>query len=300
MFGILNIHKPSGMTSRDAVNCVQKLIRPAKVGHAGTLDPLANGVLVLCVGPATRLIAYVQKMPKSYRGTFLLGCESDTEDVAGSVKQLADANHPSLDDIQSLLPEFTGQIMQRPPAYSALKVAGRRAYELARRGHEVILEPRPVQIHALRAVSYAWPQLVLDIECGSGTYVRSLGRDIAKRLGTAAVMSALTRTAIGDFSIDDALLPDELTKNNLQEHLLPAKLALASLPTVQLTDLECVRIRQGLTITDRFADTIPEPGLMDEPGNREISALAPSGDLTAILVPRRGGWGPVRNFAGSK
>jgi len=297
MFGLLNINKPSGMTSRDAVNCVQRLVRPAKVGHAGTLDPLATGVLVMCLGPATRLISYIQQMPKSYRGTFLLGRESDTEDIEGTVCELASAPVPSHNEIQSLLPTFTGEIQQRPPIYSALKVAGKRAYELARSGQPVVLEPRPVQIHDLRLVRYSYPEMVIDIRCGSGTYIRSLGRDLAEQLGTKAVMSSLSRTAIGDFQISNAVSPSDLTQNILAECLMPARLALSSLRSVRLTAEELGRIRQGLPIADRFGDgDIGEGRSLGGANSVEISALAPSGELAAILVPRQGGLGPMRNF----
>src|SRR3954463_11650952 len=134
MFGFLNIDKPAGMTSRDVVNQVQRALRPLKVGHAGTLDPLATGVLVIAVGQATRLVQYVQRLPKTYRGTFLLGRRSDTEDVDGQVVELIDAPTPSLPALESAAQQFIGTIQQRPPAYSALKIAGQRAYELARRG----------------------------------------------------------------------------------------------------------------------------------------------------------------------
>ncbi len=147
--GLLNINKPGGMTSRDAVDLVQRLARPAKVGHAGTLDPLATGVLVLCVGAATRLIEYVQRMPKRYTGTFLLGRHSPTEDCDGEVTMLVDPPIPTLGQVEAAVKQFVGRLMQRPPAYSALKVAGRRAYDLARRGEDVQLQPRPIEVHSL-------------------------------------------------------------------------------------------------------------------------------------------------------
>ena len=182
------------MTSRRAVDLVERLARPAKAGHAGTLDPLATGVLVVCVGAATRLIEYVQRMPKRYRATFLLGRQSPTEDIEGEVTELPDAPIPTLDEIAAAAGRFVGRIAQRPPAFSALKVAGRRAYKLARAGQPPQLAPRPVEIFAAEIKSYQYPELVMEVECGSGTYIRSLGRDLAESLGTAAVMSALVRT----------------------------------------------------------------------------------------------------------
>ncbi|HOM17612.1 MAG TPA: tRNA pseudouridine(55) synthase TruB, partial [Thermoguttaceae bacterium] len=163
--GILNIYKPAGLTSRDVVNQIQRLLRPAKVGHAGTLDPLATGVLVVCVGPATRLIKYVQRMPKEYIGAFLLGRSSPTEDTDGPVTELENPPIPSLDAVETAARKMLGPILQRPPAYSALKVEGRRAYELARQGQHVELPPRPVTIYRLDVLSYNYPELVLRIRC---------------------------------------------------------------------------------------------------------------------------------------
>lgn len=293
MFGLLNIDKPSGVTSRDAVNNVQRLLpRKTKVGHAGTLDPLANGVLVMCIGKATRLIPYIQQMPKSYLATFRLGAESDTEDIEGQVVARPQDREPSRDDVLAALPKFVGEIMQRPPAYSALKVGGKRAYALARDGVDVELAPRPILIKDLRLVKYEYPDLVLDIECGSGTYVRSLGRDIAESMGTAAVMSELARTGIGAFTKDAAVLTRSLTRESIESALLPAAMAVGSLPSVELNSDELGPIRNGLTIKDRF-------GLDDDV--EEVAALDDAGGLFAILVPKVDSdgrcWRAAKNFS---
>ncbi len=245
MFGLLNINKPVGWTSRDVVNRVYRIARPYKVGHAGTLDPLATGVLVICIGQATRLIEYVQQQHKRYRGTFLLGRESDTEDITGVVVELDDSPQPSLADLQGVLPQFTGSIQQHPPAYSAIHVQGKRSYKLARKGKAVALPSRAIDIFALNIVSYNYPELVLDIHCGSGTYVRSLGRDIAQSLGTNAVMSALERTAIGMFSIDDALDHETLTTPQVEASLLSPLLAVEQLPKLAVNDEEVIRLVHG-------------------------------------------------------
>ena len=289
MFGLLNINKPPGVTSRDVVNQVQRLVRPTKVGHTGTLDPLATGVLVLCLGPATRLISYVQAMPKRYCGTFLLGRSSDTEDVEGEVTELNDAPIVALEQIQSALPGFIGQIDQRPPAYSALKVKGKRAYELARAGKAPELEPRPVTIHNLQIVRFNYPELVLDITCGSGTYVRSLGRDIAAKLGTAAVMSALDRTAVGGFVTEDALSLEDLASASLVNHLLDPILALADMPRISLSRAQTETIQRGQFIE-----------IEGETCGPEIAAVDQSQRLVAILVPRgKTCWGAAKNFVGN-
>lgn len=208
--GLLNLNKPAEMSSRQAVNLVERLTRPVRAGHAGTLDPLATGVLVVCVGAATRLIGYVQRMRKQYRGTFLLGRHSPTEDIEGEVTELPDAPHPTREQIVAAAAGFVGRIEQRPPAFSAIKVAGRRAYELARQGRQPELAARPVVIHAIEIAAYKYPELVLDVTCGSGTYIRLLGRDLAESLGTSAVMSALVRTSIGGFVLADAVDPRQL------------------------------------------------------------------------------------------
>ncbi len=220
LFGLLNLNKPSGITSRRVVDRVQRLVKPAKVGHAGTLDPLACGVLVIGVGQATRLVEYVQERPKRYRGTFLLGRSSTTEDIEGEITELPNAVPPTREALERAAAELTGEVDQRPPAFSAIKVGGRRAYDLARAGQQVDLAPRRVRIDRLQIVRYVYPELELEIECSGGTYVRSLGRDLAERAGTAAVMSALQRTAIGCFLLTDAVEPDALTKENLGMHLL--------------------------------------------------------------------------------
>lgn len=210
--GFLCINKPAGISSFDAIHIVlhemlaeERPKKRVKIGHAGTLDPLADGVIVAAVNRATKLISYVQQQPKTYLATFQLGVESDSEDVETELRFLHDPPQPKEADILRILPEFTGEILQMPPLYSALKLNGKRAYDLVRKGHEVNLAPRPVMIYELELVEYCYPFLKLKIVCGSGTYVRSLGRDIAKKLGTAAVMTALTRTAVGVFRLEDAL-----------------------------------------------------------------------------------------------
>ena len=286
-YGLLNLNKPPGLTSRQVVNHVQRLARPAKVGHAGTLDPLATGVLVVCVGAATRLIEYIQQMPKGYTGTFLLGRRSPTEDVEGDVAELDNPPVPTREQIAAASSSFVGRIEQRPPAYSALKVDGRRAYKLARQGEQVELKPRTVTVYRIELRAYEYPELTLGIECGSGTYIRSLGRDLAESLGTAAVMSALVRTSIGGFRIEEAAHPREVTKQDWTDYLLPPLRAVESLPRVELSTSEIVSVRQGLTIAK---ETAPADA-------REIAALDAGGRLVAILTRRGPGLlGPLRNL----
>ena len=229
MFGIFNINKPPHLTSRDVVNRVCRAAGTRNVGHAGTLDPMATGVLIVCVGPATRLVSFVQQLHKSYLADFQLGVESTTEDSFGQVSEVENA--PGLDQsqIRDVLPEFVGQIQQVPPAFSALKVEGKRAYKLARSGAKVKLNARQVTIHELELIDFQYPECKLRIECGSGTYIRSLGRDIARRLGTGAIMTKLVRTAVGGFSIDDSVPLVEIEREP-QRHLLSPLVGVQDLP----------------------------------------------------------------------
>jgi tRNA pseudouridine55 synthase len=278
MFGLLNLDKPAGLTSRDVVNRVQRLVKPHKVGHAGTLDPLATGVLVVAVGPATRLVEYVQRMPKTYRGTFLLGRTSDTEDVEGEVVELAAPQIPNRGQIEAALPQFLGTIQQRPPAYSALKIRGQRAHEMARRGEAVQLAPRPVEIHALEIMGCEYPELELLVRCGSGTYIRSLGRDLAETLGTGAVMSSLRREAIGPFLAKDGLSLDQLSVELIEQRLLPAALSIRDLPQIVVDREEVGRLIQGKKIVNRFGLAAGEVAALDG-SNRLVAILAAAGRL---------------------
>lgn len=279
MLGLLNVHKPAGITSRDVVDQVQRLVRPLKVGHAGTLDPLASGVLVLGVGKATRLMKFVQRMPKLYHGTFLLGCESDTEDVLGAMRQVPVEVVPSLAAIQAQLPQFIGQIQQRPPAYSAVKVKGQRAYALARKGKEVLLEPRAVQVYDIQIVHYEFPKLELTVSCGSGTYIRSLGRDLANGLGTVAVMESLVRSSIGSFALADAVTVDSSSLVEIQQQLLPVSRAVEGLPSIVLDEQSLGKVENGQPIPLPSSCRADEVALCDEEGNLLAILIDSGADL---------------------
>ena len=268
--GLLNVDKPAGMTSRQAVDHVLKLVRPSKVGHAGTLDPLATGVLIVCVGAATRVITRVQQGRKRYVGRFLLGKRSDTEDTDGKVVEGGDWSGVTRSQLERLLPEFLGTIQQTPPQISAVKVAGHRAYKLARRGEAIELEPRPVEVFSMRISLFEPPEFELEIECGSGTYVRAIGRDLGERLGCGAVMSALNRTAIGRFELADAVPLASLNATSLRDSLMSPLAAVTELPQRKLDPAECVRVRQGRPIPWGFlpdADCHGEVTLIDAAEN---------------------------------
>ena len=257
-FGFLNVDKPAGISSRDAVNRVQRFVRPAKVGHCGTLDPLATGVLVIGLGPATRLTPFVQDLPKTYIGQFRLGISSPTDDLEGTLTEVA-APIVEAQQLQAELPRFTGTIEQTPPEFSAVKIAGKRAYELARKGKDVQLKPRQVTIWELELTEFEYPDFTLRIHCGSGTYIRSLGRDLGRAVGSAAVMTSLRRTAIGDFEIESAIGVDSLTSEQIAEALLPAQTGLPCLPR-RVLDAEQLKVLEfGSTLeleVDNSADQV--------------------------------------------
>jgi tRNA pseudouridine55 synthase len=290
LFGLLNLNKPSGITSRKLVDMVQRLDRSVKVGHSGTLDPLASGVVVVGVGHATRLVEYVQEMPKRYRATFLLGRSSDTEDIEGTVTELPDATPPTLEALQRAAARLSGDIEQRPPAFSALKVSGRRAYELARQGETPDLPPRVVRVKRIEILRYEYPELCVDVHCGGGTYIRSLGRDLAELAGSAAVMSSLVRLAVGDFTLENALDPAVLTRYNLGEHLLSPRLAVQGImEEVVLTQADHQRVGHGLAIA--------VPSVQ---GGR-AAAYDTEGRLVAILERRPdGSFRATKNFVPAK
>lgn len=287
MFGLINISKPQGLSSRKVVDHVQKLVRPAKAGHAGTLDPLATGVLVVCIGPATRLIPLVQEQRKVYRGQFRLGFKSDTDDITGQVSEVPSAREIPLAEMESALPSFVGEIEQVPPQFSAVHVGGKRAYELARAGQTVEIAAKTVHVHRIDLLSYSWPELELVIECGSGTYVRSIGRDLGDALGCGAVMTELVRTRIGPFELSNAITLDALDAMTLPKHLLPASLAAIDLPTYQATAAECERIKQGKRISATgFAGGNKNQIAIVTP-TEDLAALAEYDDETKELVPRQ-------------
>ncbi len=244
-FGLLNINKPAGLTSRRVVDHVAKIVRPQKAGHAGTLDPLATGVLVVCVGKATRLIEFVQEQRKTYKARFVLGCQSDTDDVTGIVTEVAVSSEITLAQIEEALPAFCGQIQQVPPSFSAVHVGGQRAYDRARRGEEVTIEARPVDVYRLELTRFEYPELDLVIECGSGTYVRSIGRDLGQMLGCGAVMSALVRTKIGPYRIEEAVTLDRLKSETIDPLILPPTTALEGLANYQASQEDMANLRAG-------------------------------------------------------
>jgi tRNA pseudouridine55 synthase len=278
MDGLLLLDKPAGMTSRRVVDEVEAWFPGVRIGHAGTLDPLATGLLVLALGPATRLIEYVQRMKKTYRAGVRLGARSDTDDADGTVQPVAAPPVPTEDEVRRCLAAFVGEIDQVPPAHSAAHVGGQRAYTLARQGQAVRLAPRRVAVYAIHLVRYAFPDLEILVECSKGAYIRALARDIGERLGCGGLIATLQRTATGPFRVEDAL-PLDAGPAAARARLLPAKAAVAELPAVTLDAEELRRLRQGqrLTYPPRQRGRFPA-----QPA--EVAVFAADGTLAAIAT----------------
>jgi tRNA pseudouridine55 synthase len=274
--GLMVLDKPSGITSRAAVDQVEAWFpRGIKIGHTGTLDPLATGVLVLCLGDATRLTEYVQDMRKTYRTTVLLDARSDTDDADGTIERLDFPEPPDRVRIEECLRSFVGTIEQVPPAYSAARIDGQRAYRRARLGQEVSLAPRTVQVYGIGVLSYDYPRLQLEVHCGKGTYIRSLARDLGERLGRAALVEVLRRTSVGPFRAEDAVALDE-DSTRARQRLLPLEMALSELPQVVLTPQEAVALRNGGQALSRKPTDAPAHAT-------EVSGLDSAGRLVAVL-----------------
>jgi tRNA pseudouridine55 synthase len=236
MNGWLLLDKPSGITSRDVVNQSQAWFpKRHKLGHTGTLDPAATGLLVLCVGAATRFAEQLQHQTKTYLAQFRLGATSDTDDADGQVQENSDAKPIAVEIVQETLGRFVGDIEQVPPGYSAVKVAGRRAHKLARRGLPIDLKPRPITVYQLELLNYTWPDLEVRVSCSKGTYIRSLARDLGVQLGCGGLVQTLRRTQVGSFRVDEAL-PLDVSRELVHARLLPIDAALEHIPKLELAD----------------------------------------------------------------
>lgn len=294
MFGAINLLKPAGVTSRDVVNRVQRILKPVKCGHAGTLDPMATGVLLVAIGPATRLVSCLQDRSKTYEAEFTLGQTSDTDDSTGQVTRNPDANPVLPEVLLDTLQQLCGVIDQVPPAFSAVHVNGQRAYDLARRGELVELQARPVEIHRIDVTAYEWPLLSLRIECGSGTYIRSMARDLGKKLGCGALMSRLHRSAIGEFEADTALAVDSLSRDVIEKNLIDPGRIVSDYPHYHCDAVEVGHLRCGRSFpasADHGVDvsslTAPASVALVDGTSNELMAIAeltPAGTLQPRLV----------------
>ena len=242
--GIIPIDKPKDWTSFDVVNKLKFRLKPLKVGHLGTLDPMATGVLLVTVGKATKLFDLMQEKKKTYVATFEFGYLTDTLDSTGKIVETC-AKIPSIDEILEILPKFKGKISQIPPKYSAKSINGKRAYDLARNNVEFELKAKLIEIYNIKLLSFQDKILNLEIECGSGTYIRSIGRDIAQSLNSMATMTDLVRTRVGNFDINKCC--DVQSIEDVQEIILPIKEVL-DYETLNLSENEKFKLLNGQTI----------------------------------------------------
>ncbi|MAY99675.1 MAG: tRNA pseudouridine(55) synthase TruB [Micavibrio sp.] len=246
--GWVNLYKPKDMGSTQAVSAVRRLFDAQKAGHAGTLDPLAEGILPIALGEATKTVPYVQDALKVYSFDLIWGESRSTDDAEGEVTEVSDIR-PSHADLSTALNDFTGEIEQTPPIYSAIKINGERAYDLARKGEEVEMKTRQVYIESIGLLHHDKDKSSFEVTCGKGTYIRSLGRDIAKKLGSVGYIDNLKRLKVGYFYKKDAILLDKLKelgdKDACNEALLPVDTGLDDIPVLQLTDKEASELKQG-------------------------------------------------------
>ena len=227
---------------------IRRLADQKRVGHAGTLDPLAEGVLPVLLGRATRLTDFIQTGRKTYRAAVCLGRATETDDAEGAVTSVAPVPSLSKGQVEDVLTAFEGEILQTPPSYSALKVGGRRAYAVARGGGEVNLAARPVTIHELRLLSLAEGELTLEVTCSKGTYIRALARDVAAALGTVGHLRALTRTRVGPFSLDHSIALDALAGRGVDAFIQPASRAIPEAPSFSADGAQVARLANGQAV----------------------------------------------------
>lgn len=251
MNGVLNIFKPKGITSFDAVAKVRKVAKTKKVGHTGTLDPEASGVLPICIGKATKIIDYIMDNSKTYYVTYKLGITTDTYDLEGKILKEVDSYHITEEQILNTIENFKGDIMQIPPMFSALKQNGVRLYTLARQGIEVHRPSRPVTIYDISDISIDVPYVSMSVTCSKGTYIRSLCYDIGEMLQVGATMTELRRTVNGVFHEETAINVEDLTDENLLKHLISIEEALKSFPILEINEGFAKLLINGVKVYDR-------------------------------------------------
>lgn len=274
--GALVVDKPVGMTSHDVVQAIRNGTGLRRAGHTGTLDPRASGVLVILVGPAVRLSEYVSASDKRYQAIIRLGGSTDTFDSEGRVTLSKDPLNITEEQFNQALQTFVGEIEQTPPPYSAVKVQGRKAYEMARQGEEVDLTPRKITVHHLEVLEWAPPEVVIDVHCSSGTYVRSLANDLGEMLGCGAYLVGLRRTKSGRFSLRDSVplrkLQEAFAAGNWYQYLIPAAEALGDWPAVELNPDEVEGVRHGHRVK-----------VVGEPPQDKVRGVSTQGELVALM-----------------
>jgi tRNA pseudouridine55 synthase len=273
--GVLVVDKPIGMTSHQVVQVIRNGTHIKRAGHTGTLDPRASGVLVVLIGPAVRLSEYVSAEDKRYQATIKLGEKTDTYDADGTITGTADVN-VTMEQFEEALQQFVGQIEQVPPPYSAVKVKGRRAYEMARKGEEVKLEPRIINVHSLEMIEWNAPEVVIDVHCSSGTYVRSLAYDLGEVLGCGANLTGLRRTKSGRFTLKDSVplrkLNEAFENSDWYQYLIPAAEALSDWPSITLNNEEVDNVRHGHRIERESSQ------------GEMVRAITEQGELVALMA----------------
>jgi tRNA pseudouridine55 synthase len=292
--GVLVVDKPVGLTSHDVVQIIRRGTSIRRAGHTGTLDPRASGVLVILIGPAVRLSEYVSASDKRYQATIRLGASTDTYDAEGEyiepIRPTISVQDITEEQFQDALMQFVGEIKQVPPPYSAVKVQGRKAYEIARNGEEVELEPRTINVYSLDLLEWSPPEVVVDVFCSSGTYVRSLANDLGKTLGCGAHLVGLRRTKSGRFTLRDAVplrrLQESFTAGNWYQHLIPAAEALGDWPMIELDADQVELVRHGHRV----------PAEADSTG--WARGVSEAGDLVALMEvdPDTQEWQPRKVF----
>lgn len=281
---VLPVDKAVGMTSYDVLRLLKPLFRGVRLGHAGTLDPAASGLLLVCLGPATRLVSWFQSFPKTYRAEILFGLTTDSDDLDGTII----GRQPVPTDLALRLPplyrQFSGLVRQTPPAVSAVKINGRRAYALARAGETPNLRERRVTIHSLRQIEIHEERVVIEVSCSSGTYIRSLARDLGQLVGCGACLAALRRTKLGNFSLRDSVaISQAVDEKQLAEHLLPLASCFPEEQRILVTEAEAMRLLQGL---------LPQTLVARLPGESQgpLALLDRTGQLCAVISGKADGW----------
>lgn len=280
--GVLNLGKKHGPTSRDMVDEVRRLLpKKTKVGHAGTLDPMAEGVLPICIGHATKLFSYLLECRKKYRAVMLFGRVTDTQDITGKLLAESEPGDITLPRAQELLNAMLGKTTQVPPMYSALKVDGKRLHELARSGKEIERTGRPIEVFRIEAIKMEGPQLTFDVACSRGTYIRAICHDVGAAQGAGGCLQALTRTALGPFDLGDSVSIEDARRHakegRLEEILVSPAQALAHLPAVYVSSKEEARVLNGATV--RLADVRQS---VDLPPDARVRMLSEPGKLLAV------------------
>jgi tRNA pseudouridine55 synthase len=290
--GWLLLDKPQGLTSNQALGRVKFLLKCKKAGHAGTLDPLATGCLPIAFGEATKTVPFVVDDEKHYRFTVTWGAETDTDDTEGAVTATSDLR-PTVTDIEAALPAFIGEIEQVPPQYSAIKIDGNRAYDLAREGQSVEIAPRVVQVFELSLIEATGDTATFDCHCGKGTYVRSIARDLGRALGCLGHVSALRRVSVGDFEEQDLVTMADLEAaaeqddGSIRSYLHPVEIGLETLSRVDVNSSDAMRLRRGQSILLRGAE-VPVAGT--------LYYVMSGGGLVALAEAEKGALHPRRVF----